>query len=196
MLHKKTIVGEKEILSIVETLKEYRTMLYGCKDLHVYTDHKNNTFEKFSTQRVLRWRLLLDEFGPTFHHVAGDDNPLADALSRLGISERQSTEAENLKSFSKIPQLDNFYSMAIDDDNLLDCFVHLPAQQGVPFQMDFEVIHLNQQNDQELLQHAQRSPDRIMQIQMAPELSIYCYIPEQHAPWKVYLPRQLLNNAV
>jgi len=86
-------VGEKEILSIVEALKEYRTMLYGCKELRVYTDHKNNTFEKFTTQRVLRWCLLLDEFGPIFHHIAGKDNPLADALSRLGISERQNTEA-------------------------------------------------------------------------------------------------------
>mgnify|MGYP003331871839 CR=1 FL=1 len=33
-------VGEKELLSILETLKEYHSMLYGCKELHVYTDHK------------------------------------------------------------------------------------------------------------------------------------------------------------
>ena len=193
-------VGEKEILSIVETLKEFRTMLYGCRDLHVYTDHKNNTFEKFSTQRVLRWRLLLDEFGPTFHHIPGDDNPLADALSRLGISERQSTEAEIVNSnssHSKIPtQLDSFHSMVLDDDKLLDCFVHLPQQAGVPFQMDYAMIVLNQQNDADLQDHAARSPDRVAQIQLAPNTSVYCYIPEPNAPWKVYLPRQLLNNVV
>ena len=48
-------VGEKELLSIVETLKEYCSMQYGCKELHVYTDHKNLMFHKLSTQRVMHW---------------------------------------------------------------------------------------------------------------------------------------------
>ena len=34
-------------------------------------------------QRVMRWWLLLKEFGPHIHHIAGIDNIVADTLSRL-----------------------------------------------------------------------------------------------------------------
>ena len=80
---------EKELLSIVETLKEYQTCCFGCRELHIYTDHKNLTFYKLVSQKIMHWRLFIEEFHPTFHYVEGTDNVIADALSRLPKIEGQ-----------------------------------------------------------------------------------------------------------
>ena len=75
---------EKETLSVVEILIKFRPMLLGAK-INVHTDHKNITHNvsKFTTQRVMRWRLLLEEFGPNFFYKKGEENIVADAFSRV-----------------------------------------------------------------------------------------------------------------
>ena len=161
-------VGEKELLSVVETLKEFKTMLYGAPNITVYTDHKNNTFSKFSTQRVLRWRLILEDYGVQFKYIKGSTNTLADALSRLPIAERQ-TPTQNLFCFTEnfltgniLPgnvltdntaddSLESYFSMAINDDDLLDCFIHLPASTGIPFVLGYDKISARQVGDARLV---------------------------------------------
>ena len=75
---------DKELLAIVETLKQFKTMLKG-QDVVVHTDHQNLTYEstEHTSDRVLRQRLLLEEYGVTLKYVKGESNVVADALSRL-----------------------------------------------------------------------------------------------------------------
>ena len=88
---------EKELLSIVETFKEFHTVLLGAS-IRVHTDHKNLTHHltEFTTQRVLRWRLLLEEFNPTFLYKLGPSNVLADALTHVPTA---CTERESCRIF-------------------------------------------------------------------------------------------------
>ena len=44
---------ERELLSIVETLKEFRNILHG-QQIVVHTDHKKLTCKNFNTERVMR----------------------------------------------------------------------------------------------------------------------------------------------
>ena len=79
---KRYTTGEQELLSIIETLKEFRNILLG-QQLVVHTDHKNIIYGHLSNDRIIRWRLLLEEYGPEYRHIKGKDNIVADALSRM-----------------------------------------------------------------------------------------------------------------
>lgn len=194
-------------------------MLFGYKALHIYTNHKNLTFNVLHTQRVMRWHLFLEEYQPIFHYIKGKDNCLADALSCLDFSRRQredevknprdlyysyNNKNENSKSvFTKlenpnfpINNVENYYSMAIDNDNLVDCFVHLPDYYGIPFLLDYPTIAKAQTRDAELQALVNNHPQHYARQELAPGLQVYCYMPAHQEPWKIYLPTELLESAI
>ena len=94
-------VTEIKLLAIVETLKEFKGMLWGQK-LKVFTDHKNLIQDALglTSDRVYRWRLLLEEYGPEIVHIKGIHNTVADAISRLDFGPVQDEKA-NWMMFTK-----------------------------------------------------------------------------------------------
>lgn len=78
-------VHEKELLAIVRALKKWRIELLGTP-FTVYTDHR--TLERFMTQRELsrrqaRWQEFFAQYDFTIEYILGEENTVADALSRL-----------------------------------------------------------------------------------------------------------------
>ena len=52
----------------------------------VHTDHLNLLHKKLASGRFIRWRMIVEEFGPKFEHMEWTKNKVADALSRLDMS--------------------------------------------------------------------------------------------------------------
>ena len=57
--------------------------LFLGQQLRVYTDHKNLTWNNFNTARVLRRRLIIEEYGLDIQYITGDKNAVTDDMSRL-----------------------------------------------------------------------------------------------------------------
>lgn len=75
---------DKEMLAIIRALHKWRNDLLGA-EFEVFTDHR--TLEFFNQQRdlskkQLRWQEFLADFNFSIRYVRGEDNTVADALSR------------------------------------------------------------------------------------------------------------------
>ena len=76
---------EKELLSIILSLKHFHYYLMSSSEIIVYCDHKPLQYIhsfSFKNQRLTRWSLYLQNFNISVVHVKGTSNVLADYLSR------------------------------------------------------------------------------------------------------------------
>jgi cleavage and polyadenylation specificity factor subunit 1 len=80
-------VFDKELLAIVASLKKWQSLVSGT-DLYIFTDHKpligafKSRKERFSP-RQQRHFSIISEYATDIIHIAGADNVVADALSRV-----------------------------------------------------------------------------------------------------------------
>jgi len=153
---------EKELLSIVETYKEFRSILLRAR-ITVHTDHKNlsHHLASHATQRVMRWRLSLEEYGPTFRYKKGEQNIIADALSRVPAGspsehpEPQHKHANDLffddVELTHAETAHTHYNMYLHDPSMADCLLEHPVfddKNRHPFH--FKTISAYQQQDKVL----------------------------------------------
>ena len=101
-------------MSIVESLKEFRNILLG-QQIKVYTDHKNLTYVNFNVERVMRWRLIIEEYSPEFIYIKGESNIVADALSRLELTPSKNETENDQISHDMYYLADHF---GLEDDDL------------------------------------------------------------------------------
>jgi hypothetical protein len=168
---KRYTTGEQELLSIVETLKEFKNILLGQK-LIVHTDHKNLLYQKMSTDRIIRWRLLIEEFGPTFLHIKGEKNVIADALSRLdaNFNEKLPTEPTN--------------------DSMAYIFMTKEDVKETDFPLSPTLIAKYQRLDNELKRRSTKSRSQNFSTKTIEGVEVITY------QGKIYIPIQLQQRVV
>lgn len=98
-------VHEKEMLAIIRALTKWRVDLLGIPFL-IYTNHK--TLENFHTQRDLshrqaRWMEFMSQYDAKIVYVKGEDNTIADALSRLPAEVQEQLEHTATYAYAYCP---------------------------------------------------------------------------------------------
>jgi len=163
-------VTERELLSIVETLKEFRNILLG-QTIIVFTDHKNLTYEDLQTDRVLRWRLLLQEYGVDIRYIKGASNIVADVLSRYPT-------ANNPQKRSAPPT----------SETLSELFAQTTLTTEI-FPVNFSVLASFQQQDSDLQALVECNPDVSRKIFRGGE-QLICFKD------RIYVPKALQPHVV
>ena len=165
--------GEREMLSIVETLREFRNMLLGY-NITVYTDHKNNIDMQtmFKSPRIQRWRWIIEEFNPIIKYINGPRNEVADCLSRL---DADFTTYYN--EFDEV-QLAERFDMNIKDDETKE--IIYPLSTGT--------IAEYQRKDKTLLSHLKNHPEYFTKAIDGTEVILF------HK--KIYIPKPLRKQVV
>jgi hypothetical protein len=153
-------------------------MLLGA-DIHIFTNHKNLTFNTLKTQCVLCWHTKIEEFSPILHYIKVPRNILANNLSRLNrlVTPAQIAEGKNLvepavvsnEEEDKAYFLDQEYSGLYDENvwECIECYLNLPDTPHLDENpLNYAHICEWQQQDKQLLALQVKYPDNYVNLQL------------------------------
>jgi hypothetical protein len=185
-------------------------MLLGA-DIHVFTNHKNLTFDTLKTQCVLCWCTKNKEISPILHYIEGPCNILVDSLSRLHclFTPAQITEGKKLVEPAEVSNeeedevyiLDKEYSGICDEDvwECIECYLNLPDTPHLDENpLNYARICELQQQDKQLLALQVKHPDNYVNLQLDDNIDdIICYKKDPTQPtWKIALPKSMVVDTV
>ena len=81
---------DRELLAVYLSVKHFRYFIEG-REFQIFTDHKPLTYSLLSnsdryTPRQIRHMDFISQFTTNIQHISGSENPVADALSRVGVN--------------------------------------------------------------------------------------------------------------
>jgi len=96
---------EKELYAIIKSLEKFKNITWG-NNINIYTDSRNIlSLKEGYNKRIQRWKLLLNEYDYELIHVKGQNNAIADELSRSYVKNencKAATHAEGREIEEKI----------------------------------------------------------------------------------------------
>jgi hypothetical protein len=157
---------DKELLSIVMTLKEFRSMLLSSV-INIHTDHRNILTLGDSSQRRLQWISYVDAYGPTLHYIKGPSNVIADTFLHMPIKSTIPSIMMGKEEPTADP-LDCHFSVT-DDNEMMECLAHLPDEEcylnlppdsTIDNPLNMELIKEQQDADNDLQRQATKYANR------------------------------------
>ncbi len=210
---RKYSITKIELLAIVETLKEFKGMLWG-QQIKVFTDHANLMKDALglTSDQVYQRRLLLESYGPKIIYIKGIHNTMADAVLRLEYDPSVNQTAESfhtMKVRNKSSQRQCWMTVSqkwckldIDSDNLDSytnkhddwnfMFAHYEEEEEV-YPLTLTEIADAQRKDQELKAYCKKNatmPQKDIGIHLIKDTKVLC------KNGKVMIPTSLWHRAV
>lgn len=84
---------EKECFAIYKAIQDWEYLL---RDVHftIRTDHRNLLYLNNTSPKIVRWKMNIQEYDFCVEHISGEENIVADALSRLTLNDCDETDEE------------------------------------------------------------------------------------------------------
>jgi hypothetical protein len=141
-------------------------------------------YGKLSNDRITRWILLLEEYGPKYVHIAGKNNIVADALSRLEKDEGEKlSETEEwlvLSHAMRAVEQNEARVLPETKEDLVHNIMNVDEMESEEFPMIPEIIAREQKKDtylKEVMKKSDKFSERIVERSTVITYDNKIYIP-------------------